>query len=122
MDINELISQYQDKLDWDYIINKVTLWRIKGCFYYLYKLTKNFLETPWAEEIIQKIYPQKIQRKILDFYASQLKHRSQIEAILLMILMLDRFSDVFRLIYKLISQAFSIFLQNKRLFSFYLKR
>jgi len=122
VDIHEIIYQHNDKLDWNYIINKLTQWRIKGCFYYLYSLTKNLLETPWPEEIIKQIYPPILQRKVLNFYDSKLEHRSQIQVILLMMLMLDSSIDTIKLTFKLIAQAFSIFIQSERTFSAYLKR
>ncbi len=46
-DINELIFQYNHKLDWEYIIEKIKSWNIKGATYYIYLLTRKYLDTPW---------------------------------------------------------------------------
>ncbi|MFH1202023.1 MAG: nucleotidyltransferase family protein [Candidatus Omnitrophota bacterium] len=122
VDINELISQYKQNLDFNYIKDKLVQWKLKGAFYYLYFLTRSYLDTPWPEDFISQITIPPLQKRALSLYPLTLKKRSQLQAIILMFLMLSNLRDVSKLILAISSQTLSIFIQNKKLFSYYLKR
>lgn len=105
-DIHELISQYGERLDWDYILNKIASWRLKGCFFYLYLLTKTYLGTRWPPEIISKIKLGSAQRATLNFFIPNIQRKSRFQASLLMLAMLDTTADCFILILQRIAMIF----------------
>ena len=92
-DIHELISQYGERLDWDYIDNKIISWRLKGCFFYLYLLTKTYLDTRWPTKIISGIKLRAIRTTVLNLSILDIQRKSRFQASLLMLAMLDRTAD-----------------------------
>lgn len=92
-DIHELISQYNSKLNWEYIINKIILWRLRSAFYYLCLLTKRYSDTPWPINELTKISPYFAQRTILNFFIPNLKKISRYCAYLLMLAITDTTVD-----------------------------
>lgn len=92
-DIHELISQYNHKLDWEYIIEKIKSWNIRGATYYIYLLTKRYLQTTWPPDAIKTIAPHIAQRRLLILCASKLKPLPRVQTALLMLVMLDSLRD-----------------------------
>lgn len=117
-DIHELITQYNPCLDWDYIMDKVASWRIRGNFLYLYLLTKRYLGTPWPTNISTKLCSKTIPKLILNFSILKLKKLSRLHAISLMLIMLDTILD--RL--SLCLQGISILLHKSKFFILNFKR
>jgi len=92
-DINELITRYSQKLDWNYIINKTKTWRLKGALFYIYLMTHNYLDTLWPRKVITELQPKVNKRIILNFFASKLTRLPRFQATLLMSVMLDTTRD-----------------------------
>jgi len=105
-DIHELISQYGKRLDWDYVINKIILWKLKGCFFYLYILSKTHLSTPWPTTIIPKVKISPLRSIVLNAFISNIERRSRLVASLLMLVMLDSNQGRFRLVMQRIAMVF----------------
>lgn len=122
VDINELILQHGGKLDLDYLKNRFAEWKLRGAFFYVHSLTERFLKTHWPDKLISRIPVPVMQRGILSLCALEEKKRTQFQAITLMLLTTDGFSDAIRIALKLTVQTFSIFIQNKKVFALYLKR
>jgi len=104
-DINELILQ-SPNLDWEYIINKATTWRIRGALFYVYLLTEKYLSTPWPLKVTELLGLRALPTKILNLFAERrfvlkrkyhIKPKSRFYASLSMLLMADTIKDYFAL-------------------------
>lgn len=92
-DIHELISQYGQGLNWDYIIDKIVSWRFKGCIFYLYLLTETYFGTRWPKKVISKVKIGIIQSIVLNPPFLNIQRRSRFQASLLMLTMQDTMVD-----------------------------
>lgn len=117
-DIHELISQYTDRLNWDYIAHRAKVWRLKGALFYLCLLTNNRLGTHWPAKIKTALTPQILHKIILNFYTAKLTKFSHLEITLVMLTMLDTFKDRFSLI---LQRIFTFYQKGKIFFNSRLK-
>ncbi len=97
-DINELIAQHGNIMNWNYIADKLESWRIRGLSFYLHRMTNMYLNTPWPVRISCGAAPHIVKRKIMIIYASRLRRSSRLHAALLMALMIDSLKDLFALV------------------------
>lgn len=89
-DINELISQYGGVLDWDYILDRMGCWRLKGAFSYLHALTRKCLKTPWPADIA---FAPSAAATASGFSGLKTKRLPRIKAAFIMLVLLDSASD-----------------------------
>jgi hypothetical protein len=65
-DLHLALSKYTDILDWSYIVKKIKRYKLKGVFYLPFKYVTVMFNTKISHEIIKKITPGFVRRKILD--------------------------------------------------------
>lgn len=56
-DINELLRNYKDVLDWNSIIEKSKRWRVSNSLYAALKLSKNIFDSEVPLEVLQRLKP-----------------------------------------------------------------
>lgn len=70
-DINELLSKYKSKLDWDSAIKKAIKWRLSGSLFLALRLSKKFFNTEVEPELLRKVKPHLLASTLIELFANK---------------------------------------------------
>jgi len=70
-DINELLSKYKDRLDWDSLIKKAKSWKLSNSLFFALKLSKNLLNSEVPFEVLSRIKPGCFKRVFIKVFANR---------------------------------------------------
>ena len=120
-DISKLLLKYKEKLDWEYLKDRINTWGLNGGFYYLLLLIESNLDCPNTGKIKDILRPSRLTKNLSKKFTLTEKPLSNLRNLFLMFLLLDANKHKLLLLLKLLRHSLFLISKNRPLLKAYLK-
>jgi len=108
-DLDALLTNFKDKIDWEYVIKQAVINKQRIALFYALYFSRELLETDIPSNILKRIRPSWLQKKLVSILVNQQKiafpekkENAILYSDLVNLLTIDSLNDAFRILYRIL--------------------